>query len=854
MAITDFFKRLAGLADGPAKSAFAPTSEDIKRWDDLIQESLGVPNWFSFDFTKLPAARAILDLPDEAAKARLLLAGAGLLQDGSSVLAAIRSMNVSDSRWRIAHALKQIISALLRPELPLDAGAVSALLQLAANNDGISWIRLPYAGVIRAAERFASRQSLTSDHRHFLSGLREFLAKRNDAESRKIANRIDVLLRDPANSFSPPAIAIDPGEPWADAAIALRLALSPEWRNAWDAILAHAASARTSSPSKKWLTTAQSLIDNFGLAEYVSMLQSCLPLVGQPGPGREVMSILGTVNEPTALSPHNADLLKGIVWTAAVLTDPAIPALLGDVAEVCFKKIPNIGARCPKVANACLTALSLIPGPAAVAQITRIQSKAKKASARKIVERALTTSANSQGVSRDELEEMSIPDFGLSPGAGMRQVPVGSFTAELLVHPPARAEIRWLTPAGKTQKAIPPDIKRDHPDTVKELQRAVKDIQRILPAQAARIERLFLEDRSWPVAIWRERYLDHPLVSLLARRLIWQINSDAAPTSFLPLDGRPTDSTGNPVDLPESATISLWHPIHAGPDTVLAWRRFLFDHHITQPFKQAHREIYVLTDAERATDTYSNRFAAHILRQHQFQALCDARGWTYRLMGGFDSHNTPTRYLSNHNICIEFWVDSAGQDLTAAGIFTHIATDQVRFACGQARSEPMRLTDVPPLLFSELMRDVDLFVGVASVGNDPTWQDGGPNGRFQNYWQSVSFGDLSESAKTRRAVLETLLPRLTKLAGRWSLADRFLHIRGDRRSYKIHLGSGNILMEPNDQYLCIVPSRSPAEKSHTLFLPFEGDQTLSVILSKAFLLVADTKITDHTITRQIASR
>ena len=36
-----------------------------------------------------------------------------------------------------------------------------------------------------------------------------------------------------------------------------------------------------------------------------------------------------------------------------------------------------------------------------------------------------------------------------------------------------------------------------------------------------------------------------------------------------------------------------------------------------------------------------------------------------------------------------------------------------------------------------------------------------------------------------------------------------------------------------------------------LFLPFEGDGTLSVILSKAFMLAEDTKIKDATILRQI---
>jgi len=93
-----------------------------------------------------------------------------------------------------------------------------------------------------------------------------------------------------------------------------------------------------------------------------------------------------------------------------------------------------------------------------------------------------------------------------------------------------------------------------------------------------------------------------------------------------------------------------------------------------------------------------------------------------------------------------------------------------------------------------------------------------------------------------------------KIASRCSFADRFLVVRGDLRTYKIHLGSGNILMEPNDQYLCIVPVRGIASlHAERVFLPFEGDDMLSIILSKAFLLAEDKKISDATITRQIKS-
>jgi hypothetical protein len=212
-----------------------------------------------------------------------------------------------------------------------------------------------------------------------------------------------------------------------------------------------------------------------------------------------------------------------------------------------------------------------------------------------------------------------------------------------------------------------------------------------------------------------------------------------------------------------------------------------------------------------------------------------------------------------------------GTDTNETGTYLYLTTDQVRFyrldaaenrahaggggyaavrRNGEGNFEPLPLEQIPPLVFSEIFRDVDLFVGVASVGNDPTWLDTGGETRYRDYWHNFSFGELGETAKTRKQLLETIVPRL-KIADRCKLTDKFLVVRGDLRTYKIHLGSSNILMEPNDQYLCIVPGRGVQTSGEKLFLPFEGDQVLSVILSKAFLLAEDRKITDPTITRQI---
>jgi hypothetical protein len=337
-------------------------------------------------------------------------------------------------------------------------------------------------------------------------------------------------------------------------------------------------------------------------------------------------------------------------------------------------------------------------------------------------------------------------------------------------------------------------------------------------------------------------------VGQFARRLMWHFEDGTQAgvgawdgAALVDAEDRPLAWTG------PAARVRLWHPIGFSVDAITGWRRWLERHEVVQPFKQAHREIYILTDAELGTRTYSNRFAAHIVRQHQFAALCRARGWQYHLQGtGFDGCNTPTLGLRARGLRAEFFVEPC-EDREAA-IAPYASTDQVRFL--DEAGAALELSEVPALVFSEVMRDVDLFVGVSSVGTDPTWLDGGHRPEWNAYWQGFAFGDLSQTAESRRDVIERLLPKLT-IASRSRIEGKFLVVRGDVRTYKIHLGSGNILMEPNDQYLCIVPDRSTEGGKERLWVPFEGDGTLSVILSKAFLLANDTKISDETILRQI---
>jgi hypothetical protein len=769
--------------------------------------------------------------------------------------------------WGPRRGLYHLLDTLLSRKLPLTSNAVAALCHWCAVAQPVSTYHHPVSKIVSAAENLAVGGPLEPPVIEALAALRKKLAAQPDNKDLRIPReRIEKLLG------CAPEIPIRPGEVWADVALAEINALSPAKQLAWAEVLALCQSATGGSPSTKWMASAEKLITKvMKKADFKQGVLNWFPLVDKPRPG-ELRNSYGHPLHALHISDAHADILRGLAWICGLFEDKEIARAVGALAISAYKKIPGWGPRLVKVGNACVYALGAMPGMDGIGQMAVLRVKVKFGTAQNMLEKAMGVAAERLGLPKEDLEEMAVPGYGLTE-VGKAVWEFGEYSAELTIPNSKTTEITWRNAEGKIQKSVPAMVKSDFAEDLKELKAAEKDIQKMLPAQVERTDQLYLQQKEWPLETWRERYLDHPLVGVIARRLIWRFTHDDKSRDGLWQNGAISDRHGHALELAAGTTVRLWHPLDTTTQEIEAWRLWLEEQEIRQPFKQAHREVYILTPAEENTRVYSNRFAAHILRQHQFNALALARGWKNKLRLMVDDSYPPAHVmLPKWNLRVEFWIEGAGteygQDTNDSGTFLYLATDQVRFyrilapqslahAAGGgygpwrgASEDPLPLSEIPALVFSEIMRDVDLFVGVASVGNDPNWNDGGPRGRYVDYWQHYSFGELNASAQTRKALLERLVPRL-KIAGRCSFADKFLVVKGELHTYKIHLGSGNILMSPNDQYLCIVTKSSAAAAGEKVFLPFEGDHVLALILSKAFLLAEDTKIKDETIIRQI---
>lgn len=138
--------------------------------------------------------------------------------------------------------------------------------------------------------------------------------------------------------------------------------------------------------------------------------------------------------------------------------------------------------------------------------------------------------------------------------------------------------------------------------------------------------------------------------------------------------------------------------------------------------------------------------------------------------------------------------------------------------------------EIPDILYSEVMRDVDLAVGVAHAGGvDP---------------------ETSHSTiEMRKAIVECSLSlfriKNVRLEGNHALID------GKLGQYSVHLGSG-VVHQMGNAMLFVVPVH--AQHRGRMFLPFlDDDPKTAEILSKILLFAEDTKIKDPHILSQIRS-
>jgi hypothetical protein len=158
---------------------------------------------------------------------------------------------------------------------------------------------------------------------------------------------------------------------------------------------------------------------------------------------------------------------------------------------------------------------------------------------------------------------------------------------------------------------------------------------------------------------------------------------------------------GFPGELPDAGAFVIAHPFHMYRARVWDdYRHKLSEEGISQPFDQVFRELHMPTDDEIESSVSRKREGGRV-RLATSAALMRARGWTADGRAGlryvFRRENIVSAIASPGN-----WFAPTDADASIIG--------GVSFATLEGAPVPIR--SVPEVIFSEVMRDVDMMAGV----------------------------------------------------------------------------------------------------------------------------------------------
>jgi len=310
-------------------------------------------------------------------------------------------------------------------------------------------------------------------------------------------------------------------------------------------------------------------------------------------------------------------------------------------------------------------------------------------------------------------------------------------------------------------KTIPRAV-REHPD-YEEISAARRELSQQYADFRQRLEESMIAERTYSaseLAMLRSNPIFDGLIGRLVLRTgqQWVLGAQA---------------TGGPARIAHPAAL-----LAAGE--LEAWQRRVVDERLVQPFKQCFREVYQPL-AEELQAARSQRFAGHHVLVPRAFALLRSKG--YSPGRGEARRDWPHARVQAHftwgcdrpRLDYHFDEDGRAEPVVTGDVRFYRLTPQGK------RGEALAIADVPPLIYSETMRDADLVVSLATAGE---------------------LGFTSEQTLHFRLALARQLARILKLLNVAAPeSGSYVVVQGQLATYRVHLGSASVFIEPTGAHV-----------------------------------------------------
>ena len=365
--------------------------------------------------------------------------------------------------------------------------------------------------------------------------------------------------------------------------------------------------------------------------------------------------------------------------------------------------------------------------------------------------------------------------------------------------------------AGKELKSLPTKLKKD------KYIEAIKEVHKNLKEQYRRSRKMLEEAMEDGIEFYGyeiENLMTNPVIAPILKSLVFKMGNDLG----YYVDKKLKSAKKKSVAVKDDSLLKIAHCFDLFESGEWAtYQKDIFDRELKQPFKQVFRELYVKTVDEKGRDK-SLRYAGHQVQPTKTVALLKTRRWI------IDGQEGLEKVYYKENIIAKIY---ALADWFSPADIEAPTLEEVQFF-DRKTFKPILIDNVPDLIFTEVMRDIDLVVSVAHIGEvDP---------------------EASHSTiEMRKAIIEFNC-KLFKLKN-VTFTENHALIKGERAEYSIHLGSG-LIHQKAGSAINVLPVHS--QHRGRVFLPFiDDDPKTAEIMAKVLLFAQDDKIKDVFILEQI---
>ena len=374
---------------------------------------------------------------------------------------------------------------------------------------------------------------------------------------------------------------------------------------------------------------------------------------------------------------------------------------------------------------------------------------------------------------------------------------------------------------GKALKSAPAAIKKDAAFVE---MKAFCDKLRQQYSRTVKMFELAMEERSIFGLNELLMLCENPVIQSIVEKLVF-VSAEGEFVSGMISGGKFTDEKGNYLAMngENDKNMRVAHPFDLYEHKVWAdWQQLFLERGekegIRQPFRQVFRELYVKLPEELDKEK-SLMFAGNQIQTARTVGALKNRRWIADYEDGLQKVYYKDDIIAGIYAVADWFSPSDIEAPTLEGVFF----------VNRRTYEPIKLKDIPDIVYSEVMRDVDLAVSVAHAGGvDPETSH--------------------STVEMRKVILEFNL----KLFGvsNVTLDKNHAIIQGKHGRYSIHLGSGVIHKFGGHQINVLAVQSGKKSK---LFLPFiDEDPKTAEIMTKVLTFAQDDKIKDPYIMHQIA--